>query len=317
MLPFNNIASALLLERDYFKEPPSGCHLDDKNKCESNNNEPKGCPSSDWYQPPLPEDIKINGEYYKELEPSDIDCTDDDWSDGCTKEFCSRQTDAQLQAGTIMSIPYIISACLSPILGGFVDKCGYRAIIATIAPAVLVAVHLLLGYTDISPVGPLVGQGLAYCGFAAVIWPSVALVVDPRLVGLAYGTAFSIQNIGLASFPLIIASIYSSSGNKYIPNVELFFAIVAGVGFLIGIYLNFYDYFFLDSILNKPSVDDKDRTRSRAASISPLMNAQINIMEPAIDDSKEQLLTSDEIEVDEHERSSGRNSSQEIFSVLH
>lgn len=27
VLPFNNIASALLLERDYFKDPPDGCHL--------------------------------------------------------------------------------------------------------------------------------------------------------------------------------------------------------------------------------------------------------------------------------------------------
>ena len=27
VLPFNNIASALLLERNYFKDPPDGCHL--------------------------------------------------------------------------------------------------------------------------------------------------------------------------------------------------------------------------------------------------------------------------------------------------
>ena len=36
-------------------------------------------------------------------------------------EFCSRQTHAQLQAATIMSIPYIISACLSPVLGEFIS----------------------------------------------------------------------------------------------------------------------------------------------------------------------------------------------------
>lgn len=292
-------------------EPPSGCHLDNKQECQSKDNEPKDCPSSDWYQPPLPDEATVGGEKYKDLQASDIDCTDDDWADGCTKEYCDRLSDAQLQAGTIMSIPYIISACLSPVLGGFVDRCGYRAIIATIAPAVLIGVHLTLAYSDVSPVGPLVGQGLAYCGFAAVIWPSVALVVEPRLVGLAYGTAFSIQNIGLATFPLIIASIYSNSGDKYIPNVELFFAIVAMLGTAIGFYLNFYDYFFLNSILNKPTQVTDDRTRSRAASISPLMNAEVFITEPTTD-TKEQLIGADDFQPEEE-----RNSSQEIFSVLH
>lgn len=68
-----------------------------------------------------------------------------------------------------MSIPYIISACLSPVLGGFVDKFGYRAVIATVAPMVLVLVHSLLGFSRVDPVGPLVGQGLAY---RCAGWPS-------------------------------------------------------------------------------------------------------------------------------------------------
>ena len=59
------------------------------------------------------------GHTYAPLTSSDIDCTDSSWKDGCTMEFCSRQTHAQLQAATIMSIPYIISACLSPVLGEF------------------------------------------------------------------------------------------------------------------------------------------------------------------------------------------------------
>ena len=40
-----------------------------------------------------------------------------------------------------MSIPYIISAVLSPVLGGVVDRFAMRPIIATIAPLVLVIVH--------------------------------------------------------------------------------------------------------------------------------------------------------------------------------
>lgn len=256
MLPFNNIASTLLLERDYFKEPPSGCHLFQQYQCQDNpGNYPVDCPGSKWYQPPLPINATVGGETYDPLTTDDIDCTDDVWKDTCTEEYCDRQTDAQLQAGTIMSIPYIISAVLSPILGGVVDRFGMRAVIATIAPCMLVIVHSFLGYTSVSPVGPLIGQGLAYAGFAAVIWPSVPLVVPQRLVGLAYGVAFSIQNAGLASFPLIIAAIYTANGDKYIPNVETFFVLVASFGVLVGLYLNFYDYYYIDSILNRVHQD--------------------------------------------------------------
>jgi MFS family permease len=122
VIPFNNIESALLLERDYFKEIPDGCQLLDVNACQSAANYPIHCPSSKWYQPPLPEKVEVDGTWYEPLTESDIDCSDDLWKNGCAKEFCSRQTDAEVQAGQIMSIPYIISACLCPFLGGFVDK---------------------------------------------------------------------------------------------------------------------------------------------------------------------------------------------------
>ena len=158
------------------------------------------------------------------------------------KEYCDRKDKAQIQATTIMSIPYIISACLSPFLGKFVDRFGLRAVIACIAPGILILVHLLLGLSDVDPIGPLVGQGLAYASFAAVIWPSIPLVVEAQLTGLGYGVCTCIQNAGLAIFPVIIATIYESSDNYYIPNVELFFVSLACLGFLIGKSLLLYMY---------------------------------------------------------------------------
>ncbi len=292
MLPFNNIASALLLERDYFKAVPDGCTLQDPTQCQSGSNLAIGCPSSTYYQPPLPLYATVGGKTYNPLTASDIDCTDSAWSDGCGKVYCDRQTDAEAQAGTIMSIPYIISACLSPILGGFVDHFGMRAVIATISPAVLVIVHIMLGFTTVSPVGPLVGQGLAYSGFAAVVWPSVAMVVDANLVGLAYGIVVSIQNMGLASFPLMIAAIYTDNGEEYIPSVEIFFIALGWLGVMIGLYLNFYDYMYIDSILNVPrkAVEPSGSARNSTSSSNresigasnPLINPASNDDEPKL-----------------------------------
>jgi hypothetical protein len=95
VLPFNNIASSLLLERDFFQEPDSSCRLLIPYECQGDGNIPVDCPSSKWYQPPLPYNVTINGEYYATLEDSDIDCGDDDWSEdgACTYEYCKRQED--------------------------------------------------------------------------------------------------------------------------------------------------------------------------------------------------------------------------------
>jgi MFS family permease len=252
VLPFNNIASSLLLERDFFKDPSDDCHLLIEGECQSSTNYPVDCPASDWYQPPLPYDVTVDGTYYAHVTASDVDCTVDAWSDVCAKEFCNRQDDAIVQASTVMSIPYIISACLSPLLGGFVDRFGLRAVIATIAPASLVVVHSLMAATDVDPIGPMVGQGLAYSGFAAVLWPSIPLVIPAKFTGLGYGVVTAIQNGGLAIFPLIIAAIYSDSNDHYIPNVEYFFVGLAVLGTLVGFYLNYYDY-QNDSLFNSPN----------------------------------------------------------------
>jgi hypothetical protein len=309
VLPFNNIASALLLERDYFMEPPSECHLTFQDQCANvPGNVAVNCPGSKWYQTPIPKNGTFDGDTYTDFSTSDIDCTDDYWKDDCMKDFCDRLSDAQLQAGTIMSIPYIISAVLSPILGGVVDRFGMRAVIATIAPVMLVIVHSMLGYTDASPVGPLVGQGLAYAGFAAVIWPSVPLIVPGRLVGLAYGVAFSIQNAGLASFPLIIASIYTDYGNQYIPAVETFFVIVAAFGVLVGLYLNFYDYFYIDSVLNRVHLDP----------VSPEEEAMANPIHDGKNiTGKVQKFPSDGAYEDDDEEDAPRTTSRELFASLH
>jgi len=115
-----------------------------------------------------------------------------------------------------------------------------------------VIVHSCLGFTNVGPVGPMVGQGLAYSAFAAVLWPSIPLVVEPRYTGLGYGIVTSVQNGGLALFPIIIAKLANDHGGEYIPYAEIFFISCGTLGFFIGLYLNYYDYYH-DSIFNKPT----------------------------------------------------------------
>jgi MFS-type transporter involved in bile tolerance (Atg22 family) len=172
---------------------------------------------------------------YPDLQPSNVHCGDDFWYAGCTVNYCTKEHSATEKAGKVMSIPYLISSVSSPLLGHMVDKVGRRAVIATIASTILLVVHLSLALLVCSPVIPMVGQGIAYSLYAAVLWPSVPLTVSKQYIGTAFGVITCIQNIGLALFPLIIAAIYNTSGNNYIPNVEFFFASCAAAGVIIGI----------------------------------------------------------------------------------
>ena len=120
---------------------------------------------------------------YAPLRISDIHCDQEQWSEGCAEEHCVALFKAEQQAATAMSMPYIVAAGLSPLLGKLVDQYGYRATVAAMAPVCLLVVHAVLAATDVSPLGVLVMQGGAYAAFAAVIWPSIPLIVEEKYIG--------------------------------------------------------------------------------------------------------------------------------------
>lgn len=188
VIPFNNIASSLLMERDYFKEPPQSCkRCGDGLYIEEIDCQVivPGCPSVPPYGWPLPL-LSSNCTIQEPLDQwncstspplilgDKINCDDEAWKHGpLTKMYCATKTNAAQKAATSMSIPYIISAVISPFLGFMVDRIGLRALLALVAPLALTIVHVLLGLTHISLYVPLVLQGVAYSVFAAALWPSV------------------------------------------------------------------------------------------------------------------------------------------------
>ena len=82
-----------------------------------------------------------------------------------------------------MSIPYLIAAMISPILGKLVDFYGFRAVVVAVSPSFLFVVHTLLALTRASAFYVLVLQGIAYASYAAVVWPSIPLIVEEKFTG--------------------------------------------------------------------------------------------------------------------------------------
>jgi MFS family permease len=62
----------------------------------------------------------------------------------------------------------------------------------------------MMAYTQIHLRVPMAMMGIAFSLVPAVMWPSVAYIVEDRRLGTAYGLMTMIQNIGLAGFNLVI-----------------------------------------------------------------------------------------------------------------
>jgi len=101
------------------------------------------------------------------------------------------------------SIIITASMICAPFAGGLLDKLGRRASVMVIGSLLMVPAHLLMGFTHMSPVLPMIVLGAAFVLVPASIWPSVALIVEEQRVGTAYGLMTAVQNLGLLAFPYL------------------------------------------------------------------------------------------------------------------
>ena len=257
VIPFNTIASGLLLERDLFRTPPATCQLAMPSECSEGTLAPEdGNPATDiitgekcpdqGYAPAFPVNLNIsdsdlsNTWYEKNyilsnITMADIRCTDVFWKDDCTANYCDAQDDATELAGIVMSVPYMVSAVFAIPLGICVDKFGRRAYIATAGLIILFAAHVMIAHSSISAIVSLIFQGIGHSAYGGVLWPSIPLVIDPALLGTAYGVMLSIQNAFLSLIPMFVAFLYQLGDDHFIPNVEILFYSLAGFGIIIGV----------------------------------------------------------------------------------
>jgi len=103
-----------------------------------------------------------------------------------------------VKAGKIYSVPYLMSAFLSPFLGFVIDKIGKRALFI-MTSSFLVAVSCFWvavspNYTsaNYSVLGPEILIGFGYSIYASALWSSIPYVVAEKTLGSAFGmtTAF-------------------------------------------------------------------------------------------------------------------------------
>jgi len=113
---------------------------------------------------------------------------------GTTREF----------GGFLSSLLTLFAMICTPLFGLLVDRVGKRSLFMMIGSLLLVPVYVMMAYTHVSLLVPMALMGIAFSLIPAVMWPSVAYIVEQSKLGTALGLMTMIQNIGLAGFNLLI-----------------------------------------------------------------------------------------------------------------
>ncbi len=114
--------------------------------------------------------------------------------------------------GFLSSMLTLFAMVCTPLFGLMVDKIGRRSLFMMAGSLLLIPVYLLMAYTRVSLYVPMAMMGIAFSLIPAIMWPSVAYVVEENKLGTAYGLMTLIQNVGLAGFNLVIGWANDAAG---------------------------------------------------------------------------------------------------------
>lgn len=107
-------------------------------------------------------------------------------------------------AGGLNSLLPVSAMIATPLFGLLVDRVGKRALFMMVGSFLLMPVYLMLVYTPVPPIVPIALMGVAFSLIPAVMWPSVAYIVEEKRLGTAYALMTLIQQIGLAGMNWLI-----------------------------------------------------------------------------------------------------------------
>jgi MFS family permease len=107
-------------------------------------------------------------------------------------------------AGALNSVLPLSAMVATPLFGLLADRVGHRALLMAVGSATLIPVYLVMVYTAVPLWAPIVLMGVAFSLIPAVMWPSVAYLVEERRLGTAYAVMTLVQQVGLAGMNWLI-----------------------------------------------------------------------------------------------------------------
>lgn len=161
-------------------------------------------------------------------------------------------------AGLVLTILTACTMIGTPLFGLISDRIGQRSLLMMFGSALLIPAFLMMAYArsatiisvhvpwpwsadfnaPLELVASMAMMGVAFSLVPAVIWPSVAYIVEEQRLGTALGLMTMVQNIGMALFPYVLGKANDVSGASeanpagYTPMLQILVGLgVAGVIF--------------------------------------------------------------------------------------
>lgn len=145
----------------------------------------------------------------------------------------ARHTSREL-GGFLLSVLTLCTIFGTPLFGLLTDYIGKRALLMICGAVLLVPVFPIMGYTSLTLYIPMGILGLAFALVPAIIWPSVAYIVEQKTLGTALGLMTMIQNIGMASLNYMLgwANDHSQAGSANPAGYRLMLQMLTGMAVL-------------------------------------------------------------------------------------
>ena len=156
---------------------------------------------------------------------------------------------SETQTGLIVSIAYLVSCFLTPVLGRIVDKRGGRSALIVAGGVVYLLMNFMIlatGECDRCAISlvPYVFFGFSLAVYLAILWSLVCFLVEPKQVGIGYGLLISFQNIGCSILPPIYSHIEEETKEDESHGffwVMVMFISVSALSLMLKICLVFWD----------------------------------------------------------------------------
>jgi MFS family permease len=116
------------------------------------------------------------------------------------------------EAGEMNGYVFLAAIFATPLFGLVVDKVGRRSAAMLLGSLLLLACFPTFLFTSWSLWVTTAMIGIAFSLVPAVIWPSIAYLVEEKRLGTAYGLSFMIQNIGLTIFNIAAGALNDWGG---------------------------------------------------------------------------------------------------------
>ena len=110
-------------------------------------------------------------------------------------------------AGFLNSVLPLAAMVATPLFGLVVDWIGRRSLLMVFGSLLLLPTFLLMGYTQVSLYVPVAMLGVSFSLIPAVMWPSVAYIIEERRLGSAYALMTLCQQMTVAVIPWLIGRV--------------------------------------------------------------------------------------------------------------